>query len=1233
VNVFDQEELHKLPLGLSQEKSKATHNSEHKTFAQNYLNNFPYPQPLGSSPVIESSEFLPKPESDTAHDWYSYILDTAVEGIWIVDSDSMLTLVNPKMAEMLGYGVADLIGQSLFNFVELEEADKVRQSDQNLTKSDDLDTGRYFRFLRCNGEPLVASISVTPLFNQDGSHQGTLGRIYDITQRLQYEQELQRSQAQLLESEQRYRLLALYATDIISLHSATDGKAVYVSNAALGLLGYEEADLIERSPMDLIHPEDQIRVELAYRVVTEQPISNCVSYRIRRQDQTYIWMESTLRLIASDRQVADSEKNETNEIRSEPSRDLAQTDKIVAVSRDVTVRREVEAELQISAERLRLAIESTQEGLWDWDLSRDSCYYSPHFYQIMGMDINSQILTPWTLLERLHPHDRAPAIAKLYNYIDGLTETYEDEFRIKHEAGHWIWLLARAKVEGRNQNQVAQRLVGTFADISDRKVDQANLQRQYQKELLIKRITTEIRQTIDANRILDTTANELGQALRVSRCLIHSYETTPIEQLNCVGEYLDNQVTSLLSLGVNVQEHPFCQALLSSDQVITATNVFQSPLLTSLYGLCHSVQLKSILAIRTSYLGQPNGAILLHQCDRYRPWTDDEIEILEVVAAQVGIAIAQAELLAHEKKQTEELANQNAALAIANQKAQAASLAKSEFLAMMSHEIRTPMNAIIGMTEILLRANAEPSQKEMLEVVLGSSDILLGILNDILDFSKVESGKLDLEISPFNLRDCIESTFDLMANNAAEKNLSLAYGMVAEVPRWLNGDQLRLKQVITNLLSNSVKFSTTGEVVLTVQVRNRIERSETEDQIKHEQDHQLEFAVHDSGIGIDPSKMELLFQPFSQIDSSTTRQFGGTGLGLAICKRLCELMGGRMWVVSNEIVAGNPPPGWTEAFMAQRSESGRPDAIAPIWAQSKTGSSFYFTINADNVTEDSNSSLEQAKRSDQPNSLQGKVLLASDHDTSRHLISRQLREWGLQTRLADSQLELLALLKNGEHFDVAIIDLPEAVAIAYAMRKLPSYQNISLAIVRDSSLEQLKELESIIYFRKPLKQSQLYEYLSKILSSEQKSANQPLSPPKVLDSETLPSNASLRILLTEDNLVNQKVAQRMLQHLGFSADVANNGLEAVAAIEVKKYDLILMDIQMPEMDGIKASQTIRQIEAKQGIKQPIKIIAMTANAMSGDREMCLAAGMDDYVSKPVSIQKLAEILSHCQLRT
>jgi PAS domain S-box-containing protein len=1178
-----------------------------KRFANINPTNILYQQSLVGNSMVASAE--------SNLDWYFYILETAAEGIWIVDCDSMITMVNQKMSDMLGYPISEMIGQPLFNFIELEEVDKVRYSAELLVEpmtEISQNANRYFRFLRRNGEALIASISVTPLFDQNECYRGTLGRVYDITQRIQSEKELSRSQIDLQQSEERYRLLASYATDIISLHRAADGRVIFISNAAQGLLGYGEGELERRSPLEFIHPDDQIRVELAYRVVLEQPISNCVSYRLRKRDQSYIWIESTLRLVVTD---------------AEANMNSAQ---IVAVSRDVTARREVEAELQSSAERLRLAIESTQEGLWDWNLTGEFSYFSLRFFEMLGLASSEDLMCVWFLLDHIHPHDRTSTMIKLYEHIDGLTTSFEAEFRIRHEDGNWIWLLSRAKVVGRDSNQNALRLVGTFSDISDRKIDQANLQRQYQKELLLKRITTEIRQTIDADRIFVTTASELGVALGVSRCLIHSYETQPKEHLHCVGEYLDKQVMSLLSLGIGVEEHLFCQVLLDSDQVIALTNVFQEPIMTSLYNLCHDIQLKSLLAIRTSYLGQPNGAILLHQCNHYRTWTEVEIEILEVVAAQVGIAIAQADLLAQEKKQTIELANQNAALAIANQKAYSASLAKSEFLAMMSHEIRTPMNAIIGLTEMLLLHNADANQRELLNVVFDSSQVLLSILNDILDFSKVESGKLDLESAPLNLRELIESTFDLVATKAAEKNLALVYGMSTEVPRFIECDSVRLKQILINLLSNGVKFSASGEVVLTIQSKHG-QGSEI-DRIEEEQIYEIEFAVHDTGIGIDPNRMERLFQPFSQIDSSTTRQYGGTGLGLAISKRICEMMGGRMWVVSRDVLAGNPPTDWFDTFIAQRSEPGRMYNVA----RSQTGSSFYFTIPAKKVVPKPNN-LEIA------DSLKGKVLLGVVHDTVRHLMSRQLREWGLQTRLAETSEELLALLQNGEYFDLAILDLPTALEDVEIIRKLPTYSRLPLIIAQESGQVLKEELEFTNCFRKPIKQSLLYEYLIDLFRVNEKSipASFVSKSTKLLastnnkfidDSNSLTNSNSLRILLTEDNLVNQKVAKRMLQHIGFTADVANNGLEAIAAIEAKEYDVILMDIQMPEMDGIEASKEIRKRESEQSIAQPIKIIAMTANAMAGDREMCLAAGMDEYVSKPVSIQRLAEILAQCRSR-
>ncbi|MDX1978118.1 MAG: PAS domain S-box protein [Pseudanabaenaceae cyanobacterium bins.68] len=1142
------------------------------------------PNPMGYEFFAKFTNPLPTNSSMqiSDFDWYTYILETAVEGIWVVDQDGIICLVNQRFAQMLGYGVEELVGRALFDLVELEEIDRVRHLHTELSSEFSQDASRYFKFLRRDRQPLIASISVTPLFDRAQEYHGTLGRVYDITPRIQAEAALRRSEAKLRRSEQRYRLLAGYATDIISLHRARDGKPLYISSAVKQLLGYDQEQLMARSPLGLIHPEDRIRVELAYRVVQEQLVSNCVSYRVLHRNQTYIWIESTLRAIADNNL---SEKIE----------------QIVVVSRDVTTRREIEAELLSSAERLRLVIESTQDGLWDWDVNSGQVYVSLRFLEMFGFDRQVQTFDPWFWIDRCHPHDRIPTFRRLSEHIDQFTVNFESELRLKHANGDWVWVLLKAKVVERLKNGEAKRIVGTIADISDRKQVQANLQSQYQKELLLKRITSEIRQTIDSNRIFETASAELGQALRVSRCLIHSFSAKPEPSLRCVGEYLDHQVISLLSLELKVRDFSFCRLLLDSDQVVVSENIYQDPVFKSFSALGRAIQLKSILAVRTSYLGQPNGAIILHQCNRYRTWRPEEIQILESVAAQVGIAIAQAELLEQERHQKITLAAQNQALEIANQKAEAASLAKGQFLAMMSHEIRTPMNAIIGITELILRQSQDQAQIEQLQVVLNSGEVLLAILNDILDFSKIESDRLELNPSRVNLRECLESIFDLLASKAQEKNLSMIYSLDANVPRWINSDQVRLKQVLTNLLSNSLKFSDRGEIVVQVLAKPL------------GQDYELEFSVHDRGIGIDPTKMERLFQPFSQMDSSTTREYGGTGLGLAISKRLVELLGGNMWVVSGEAVAGDPPSGWLQAFMAQRQQAG---SWYPVAAE-KSGSSFYFTIATQDLTQDPNEEQDW----DRPNSLQGKVIIAIAQDTCRHLLGTQLRQWGLSTRLTESSLELFALLQNGEQFNALILDLEDSEQVAAQVHQLSSYQSLPILIAQ--GIADLNLPEHCYGLRRPIKQSFLYQFLQQRINH-----NPPPLPATPKPKQAAAGFKNLRILLTEDNVVNQKVAMRMLQHLGFTADIAQDGVEAVEAFEQIPYDLILMDIQMPRMDGLEACRQIRQREATRATTTPTKIIAMTANAMTGDREMCLSAGMDEYVTKPVSLEKLNQML--CQ---
>jgi signal transduction histidine kinase/DNA-binding response OmpR family regulator len=568
------------------------------------------------------------------------------------------------------------------------------------------------------------------------------------------------------------------------------------------------------------------------------------------------------------------------------------------------------------------------------------------------------------------------------------------------------------------------------------------------------------------------------------------------------------------------------------------------------------------------------------------PWWNGQraLQIMAVFVCAIIVTLAWVWLLRRRvRQQTKDLRQ-------AKQIAEDASRAKSEFLANMSHEIRTPMNGITGASQLLMETPLTGEQDEYLSTIKSSADALLTVINSVLDFSKIEAGRIDIESIDFKLREVIETTMKGLALRAHEKGLELISDIQSDVPDYVVGDPDRLRQILLNLIGNALKFTSSGEVVL------RAEPGDNPGQLK--------FSVSDTGIGIEPEKLNSIFEPFRQADSSTTRKYGGTGLGLTICSRLIERMGGRIWV---------------------ESTLGK-------------GTTFYFTLNLKSGTAKEPEVLPSA------DVLKGMAaLIVDDNETNRFVLSRMLSHWEMRPALAASGAAALAELRRaaseGRTYPLILIDrqMPgmDGFELVEQICKDPTLAQARGVIMMLTSTEQFgdslrcRDLGVQVHLVKPIRKAELLNSILTAIGS--------LQPVEMVESRTALSSLSavpehsLRILIAEDNAINQKIIIRLLEKAGHLPTLVDNGLDAVARCHSEQFDLVFMDVEMPGMDGLDATREIRRIEEAEGLPR-LPIIAMTAYALNGDRERCLAAGMDDYISKPIQVSAVLRVLRGVEQR-
>lgn len=997
--------------------------------------------------------------------------------------------------------------------------------------------------------------------------------------------------------------------------------------------------------------------------------------------------------------------------------------------KNITAQIQAQEDLKISSTRLKLALENSRQGMWDWDFSNNLLVLNDTFLELHGYD-STQTENEFEFWESTIHKDYKRVfhayIADAKNPASPASAAFD--YKAIKKDGTYIWLRLQGKITEFSFERVPLRMIGTITDISERKQNELRLRELFKAEQRFNHELATREEELSSREVelseyvyqLEETKNQLEVSEARMRSVIENLPTGAIvvqddnlllnkkvtnitgytnedikssddwfktvygeepeivkEKYNQIlkGGFIQNFLYAIIAKDgtrkiIDFGGYDFGEGVIWTLNDVTEKRRAEKTLIKNekairdLYevsantDLDSTEKLKLILQLGSERFKLPLGVISkvdlekdsytvfssYSEGEELKPGTEFKLGSTycsEVVKNAITLAyddVDKSELAKHPAHQNFNLGsylsapievdskvfgtlnfsspvksrsafNENdksllnlmatwvgseieaseaqKALIKAKDIAIEAARAKSDFLATMSHEIRTPMNGVIGMTSLLLQTDLSGEQLDYVNTIRLSGDALLSVINDILDFSKIEAGNMSLEEFPFEIAQCVEEAIELLASKVAEKNIDLLYFIDPAVPDIVSGDITRLRQVLINLIGNAIKFTDEGEVVV------RVELHEVEGD-----NARVHFSIRDTGIGITPKQQAKLFSAFSQADSSTTRKYGGTGLGLAICKKLVNLMGGEIWVDS---VQGE-------------------------------GSNFQFIIDEkiiknekDHKSEDIDSEWLKDK----------KALIVDDSETNLKILQRQFEKWGLLPFPVNTATKGLNQALN-EDFDLVVMDyeMPgtDGVELTKKIREKYSKEELPVILLSSAYPEMTDKTKNFLfsaYYMKPIKHSLLFKSISRILApktSEGSSERKKSTASKAI--EPIPAELPLTILLAEDNLVNQKLAVLTMKNMGYTIDVVANGLEAVEAVERQKYDVIFMDVQMPEMDGVEATH---EIIKRFGSKRPI-IVAMTANAMEGDREKFLGEGMDDYVSKPISNEAIKKVLAFVHKR-